>query len=118
MKGIIWSTALFIWGMAVILGLVFVNRYYYIYDTIANANKRTLKITANYILQNNYQIDSQQAFNFYLENLDIGKINHTRVTLVGYYLNPLAIRVKLQSQEIPFITILSDETVIEEESDE
>lgn len=118
MKGIIWSFILFIWGSTLIVGLLFVSRYHYVYDVLANANKRCLKSTAQHILKVNYQVNLEEAFKFYLDNLSLGKLTNTKVELLGYNLNPLVLRVRLENRSIPFITILSDETVIEEVVDE
>ncbi len=115
MKGVIWSCAIFVFGMCITYGLVIYNKYHYYYDLLSNSNRRSIMELGDYILLNDYRINHLEAMTYYLESLDFESDEDIDVDMYGYNLNPLVVRIKLSKEIFPFLIVTSDETIIEEE---
>lgn len=118
MKGIIWSYTVLIFILTIISSLLFVNNYYATYDSTANANKRAIVETLQQVIDEKLSISTKEVLHLYKDRLDPNLKGQVKIEMLGYQEYPYALRIKLTNHSIPFVSVISDETVIEEEKDE
>lgn len=117
MKGIIWLYSLVIFIIGIIASTLFLNHYYATYDLISNANKRAIVETLDTIVNAEMNLSYSEVLDLYDKNLDSAVKENIRIELLAYTENPYTLRIRLINSSVPFTSITSDETVIEEEKD-
>lgn len=117
MKGIIWTYTLVIFIMTIISSTIFLNNYYYQFDLTSNGNKRAIVESLEEIATKKLELSTKEVIRLYEKKLDANLKHSTNIHLLAYQEDPYALRIRLINKTIPFVDILSDETVIAEEKD-